>query len=769
MFSQHDNILLQINSSRLMANVATAAICLFWAIASTPAIATIGSDGTLSTTVTTPDNQNFTIDNGNRVGNNLFHSFSQFSIPTNGSALFNNADDITNIFNRVTGGSISNIDGLIQAKRNANVFLLNPNGIIFGPNARLDVGGSFIGTTANSIQFADGVAFSATHPNAAPLLTMSAPTGLQLGSNPGAIEVRGTGHQLSGGFPTPVFGTRGSSELRVKPGKTLALIGGEIALNGGVLSGEGGQLELGAVGAQNPNPVVQMAATATGWTFDYSQIQTFAPIQLSQRALVDGSGAIAGNIHLAGSNITLVDGAWLLLGNEGTQASGRIAIDASESLTLRRIDNRIMTLTTNSGKGGDIQISAPIVELLDFSSIFATTYGEGNGGNIAILANDSVQIRGLELDEIPLGFNSNLSTSTLGAGDAGQLRVSTRRLRLLPGGQLTSNTIGMGSGKGGEIVINATESVELIGKTPTSTGAVTITSQSFGSGRGGNLALNTARLSILDGGAISASNFSQGEGGTIAINASTSIEVRGSQFTRDLGTITSQISSTTSIPIPSIQRFFGLSPIPSGNAGRITLNTSQLAVTDGAEITALNQGIGQGGRIAANADRILLDTGGKLLVDTFSGEGGEIELNARDALILRRGSQITATADNAGNGGNITITAPAIVAFENSDIIANAFQGNGGNIAITTNGLFGTEFRPQLTPESDITASSQFGVDGVVEIDNLDTDPSTESAQLPEETSDPSQEISSGCSVSQGNRFTVTGRGGLPPNPNEGL
>ncbi|WP_413201423.1 filamentous hemagglutinin N-terminal domain-containing protein, partial [Nostoc piscinale] len=119
--------------------------------------AQVTPDGTLSTAVSGSNHYSITI--GTRVGNNLFHSFSQFSVPSNGSAVFNNAADIQNIFSRVTGGNVSRIDGLIQAQGNANLFLLNPSGIIFGKDASLNIGGSFIATTANSIKFADGVEF----------------------------------------------------------------------------------------------------------------------------------------------------------------------------------------------------------------------------------------------------------------------------------------------------------------------------------------------------------------------------------------------------------------------------------------------------------------------------------------------------------------------------------------------------------------------------------------------------------------------------------
>ena len=119
-----------------------------------PAASQVASDKTTNTTVNQNGN-NFNILNGIQKGNNLFHSFQEFSISTGGSAIFKNSTDVVNIINRVTGGNISNIDGLIKANGNANLFLINPQGIIFRENAHLDIGGSFLGSTAESILFED--------------------------------------------------------------------------------------------------------------------------------------------------------------------------------------------------------------------------------------------------------------------------------------------------------------------------------------------------------------------------------------------------------------------------------------------------------------------------------------------------------------------------------------------------------------------------------------------------------------------------------------
>lgn len=327
-------------------------------------------DSTLNTEVSQSGND-FTIINGNRVGNNLFHSFSQFSIPSKGSALFDNAPDIQNIFSRVTGGSVSNIDGLIQANGTANLFLLNPSGIIFGKDASLNIGGSFIGTTANSIKFADGTEFSGVKTNTTPLLTMSVPIGLQFGGNPGTISVEGTGnnHILNG--ISPISGLTSTDGLQLSSGKTLALVGGNLVLNGSFLSAPGGRIELGSVNQGDVNINVDSSAFTLSYPRDnYS----FGDIQMSRRAIASVRGIIPGAIQVQGKQISLQDGSLVVVQNLGSQTAGDITINATESLQVIGMSSNfqsssgIVNETLQAGAAGNIAIITPNSPLIEVRS-----------------------------------------------------------------------------------------------------------------------------------------------------------------------------------------------------------------------------------------------------------------------------------------------------------------------------------------------------------------------------------------------------------------
>ncbi len=438
------------------------------------AFAQIIPDGTLPTTVTSPNNLDFAIAGGSRSGNNLFHSFSQFSVPTGGAAVFNNATNIQNIFSRVTGGSISNIDGAIRANGSANLFLLNPSGILFGPNASLNLGGSFIGTTAHSIKFADGTEFNATQTTGIPLLTMSVPMGLQMGQNPGAITVQGPGHRLIGELFIPLDRSQDPIGLQVGAGNTLAFIGGAVNFSGGVATvAGGGHVEVGSVGAGQ----VRLNPTAQGWVGDYSAVGQFNDIHLAQQSLLDASGS-GGSIQIRGRNINFTEGSAALIQNFGAQPFEGITIKATEALNLTgntrdgRLGNLIRIENLGIGQTGDITIAAAQLSLQNGGDIRATTYTSGFGGNVVVNVAGLIEANGFA----PLnpGFTSAIAAGTYGAGNASNLTIATGNLRLLNGGNILAFSVGQG--QAGIIRLNTTDLIEIVGINPITFGGSAINS-----------------------------------------------------------------------------------------------------------------------------------------------------------------------------------------------------------------------------------------------------------------------------------------------------
>ncbi|MBN4003260.1 MAG: filamentous hemagglutinin N-terminal domain-containing protein [Nostoc sp. LPT] len=391
----------------------------------------------------------FNITGGTQAGSNLFHSFGEFSVPTNGIASFNNAVDIQNIISRVTGKSLSNIDGLIHVNGVTNLFLINPNGIIFGSNASLNIGGSFIASTASSLNFADGIKFRATDPQTTPLLTVSVPIGLQFGATASPIRNQSRANNPDGTkniFNQPVG-------LQVKPGKTLALVGGDITLEGGNLTAKGGQIELGSVAG---NSLVSLKPKDQSWILGYEAVQNFQNIRLMLRnsqipSQVDASGKSGGSIQLWGNSVELVG-----------------------SLV------RLISQTTGNTKGEDLNITASKFIVSDGAQVLTSTSGTGKAGNLNVNASESVDLIGssiLPLTSRPLA--SSLASATFGEGNVGDLTITTKRLRIQDGANVSLEASGIriapffiilrpATGQQGNLKVNALESVEIDGTTATS-------------------------------------------------------------------------------------------------------------------------------------------------------------------------------------------------------------------------------------------------------------------------------------------------------------
>jgi len=681
---------------------------------------------------------------GAQGGVNLFHSFQEFNVSEGRRAYFYSPSaDIQNILARVTGGNPSKIMGVLgtYGKSEPNLFLINPNGIIFGPNARLDVSGSFMASTASSVFFADGNQFSANAPQTPPLLTVSVPVGLQLGDTAGDISVQ------QGAF------------LGVEPSKTLALVGGNLGLEGGYLNAEEGRIELGSLTGTSQ---VKLNPTDKGWALGYEDAQN-QDIKLSQQAVVNASGEGSGDIQLHGRRITLTaqsgifansqsqngggisihalelsvqDGSVVSTTTSGAGQGGNLDVTASDSVKLSgtsadgSVASGLFAQTRGSGAAGNLTIDTGQLLVQNGAAVSTDTKDMGQGGNLDVTASDSVKLSGTSADG---KIFSGLFAQTKNTGAAGNLRIATRKLLVEKGAAVSSNT--SGQKQGGTLDVTASESVKLSGTSADGQFPSGLYAQTEDSGAAGNLKIATGQLQVLDGAVVSASSTSgaTGQGGTLDVTASESVKLSGTSAD---GHVSSGLYAEN---------------LGIGAAGNLTIATGQLQVLDGAVISA----------------------------STSSGQGGNITLRAQNLLVLRRGSNISSTAGTAntgGDGGNITIDTPFIVAVpsEDSNITANAFKGNGGFIQITAQGVFGLERSENLTKLGDITAFSQQKpeLNGIVEINTPDVKPSRGLVPLPAEPVDVTGLIAQGCSSGGGqgaSEFIITGRGGLPPTPRETL
>jgi filamentous hemagglutinin family protein len=807
----------------------TLAGCFAIATSGNYALGQVIGDNTLgaeSSRVTSPDLVNFQIDGGATRGTNLFHSFSQFSVPTGGRANFNNAQNIQNIISRVTGGFASNIDGLIKANGTANLFLINPNGISFGSNAKLTIGGSFIGSTASSVLFADGTQFSATDTQTQPLLTVNVPIGLQLGKNPAPLTVQG-------------------SNLEVKPDRNLVLVGGSVGLDAGKLTAPGGRIELGGLstagtaglnenGSLNfPNNVARSDVSVTngaavnvragGGGFitinarnlavsggsklragiaDLGSSQTQAGdvvINASGIVSFDGDGTKvenlvdakargnAGNIKIATGSLFLNNDAELNAGTWGIGNAGKVIINASDRISM--INNGQLQSRVNKnavGNSGGIDITTGDL-YLKFSGISATTEGTGNSGSVIINANGSVLIERSDVRS---------RVKETGVGNSGGIFISADSISLIKKTELNANTLGQGDS--GKVILQASSSISLIDSEIKSrvergvgnSGGIEITTRNLlldeagltatteGRGNAGSIRIKVSDSFLMSGGFVSSRVDKKGVGNSdgIYISANSFSLTKEAELNAgtwgegNSGSIIIQASGSISLRdgsfVSSRVQDTGI-----GNSGGIYIIADSLSLTNKAELNVSSIGRGNPGNIQVTTNSLRLDNGSTIRADTNGGQGN-INLNAVD-LVLRDESKITTNATGSNViGGNITVNTGVLAALEDSDITANSTDFRGGKVNITAQGIYGTQFRLAPTPESDITATgADSSLNGSVTINTPDVDPSRGLANFPNEPVN-DVDVAQGCqgSMKQASiEFFNTGRGGLAPNPYEPL
>ena len=335
-----------------------------------PASAQIVTDGTLGPAgpLTGPS---FVIDEalGTRTGTNLFHSFSELNVRAGESATFTANGATTNVIGRVTGTGASTIAGVLRSQiPGADLWLLNPNGIVFGAGAALDVQGGFHATTADTLVLGGGGRFDATRV-ADTVLTTANPTAFGfLDASIGAITVN-------------------NATLAVPSGRSLSLVGGTLDLTNARLTAPGGTIDLqsaagaGRVSLQGRTPP-GTATTAFGNV-------TIRGGQIDTRAAAGGGGGGGGGAGGGGS------GGGGGAGGGGSTSAGDVYIRGGQFLMAGAAQVAAGTTGTNASVAtGNVRVDAADARLAGGSQIRTTTTGSGLGGRIALTATGGVIIEG---------------------------------------------------------------------------------------------------------------------------------------------------------------------------------------------------------------------------------------------------------------------------------------------------------------------------------------------------------------------------------------
>jgi large exoprotein involved in heme utilization and adhesion len=588
--------------------------------------------------------------------------------------------------------------------------------------------------------------------------------------------------------------------------------------------GQGGDINLNVGSLSFTNDAVLFADTAGQGNAGNITVRANDFISLTNSKIytnVDfGANGQAGNISIQTGSLSLIDGSRISNSTFGKGNAGSIFVKANDSISLIGDTSSIISGVAAGavGNGGDIQIKAESLSLTNGAQLFASTYGAGNSGNIAVNVSDAVNLSGVGS---MTGFSSGLLTNTEegSGGQAGDIRVATSALRVsggavvsaltrstFKGGNITvdANTLevtnggqllntAFSSGDAGDVTVNATDRVTLTGSDLTFSNRLSqfgqvdpdspasgLFARTEGAGAAGNIKINTPNLTVRDKAQVSAST-SGGKGGSITVMAN-SFDVTDSGQLRtttagsnDAGDITLKVQDDFTLAGADRGLFANTEPGSAGNGGSIFIDPKTMVIRHGARVAVDSQGSGKGGNIDIQTDSLTLDNKALISAETASNTGGDITLQLKDLLLMRHGSRISTTAGIArgdGDGGNIMIDADFIVAVpsENSDITANAFKGEGGNVNITAQGVFGIQRRERPTPQSDITASSELGINGTVQINTPDIDPNRGLVELP--SVPVNVEVAQGCQAGGKQasiEFFNTGRGGLAPTPYEPL
>ncbi|MBI1778222.1 MAG: filamentous hemagglutinin N-terminal domain-containing protein [Proteobacteria bacterium] len=660
---------------------------------------------------------------GRQVGGNLFHSFGRFNLLTGESATFFGPGSVSNIIGRVTGGSVSSIDGTIRSTiPGANLFLVNPAGMMFGANASLDVQGSFHASTADYIRFADGARFQATNPGGS-TFTAAAPAAFGfLGPNPAPITVSG-------------------SQLSVLSGQSLSLVGGDLRLTGAGLAAPVGTLSLvaGAGAGEIAVPGTDPAATT---------MTRFGAVVIERGSTVDATGLASGSpatsVWIRGGSI-VVDASAVTADNQGPDAIGQISLQADGQLSIRNM-SRVESTAFGTGRAADLNLSGGSIAIADGSigSFSLTTADAGNttlsggtiqlsnsfltgGSNSGNSGSISISGTGISISDSNLNAHSaggtgagaitlvatgdivisgsNLFANSSNAANGGDIRVTGRSVSVLGQSNIAN---GSTAGSGGNLTIIGSDFVTIDGGAAIT--LITTGTADTGTGKAGATKISTNGDFRLVNGFINASSFGAGDGGAITIEAGRSVTLSApgtlsfsslfsaSGGTGNAGNITILTGDFTMAGQTSIQtnttasgRGGNILIVASGRVSIDNLGLPGLAFIGSGPIGSTGSSSGTGGNLEIRAGSLSLGRGAFISSQSFNaGKAGDITLNiAGDVVLSGSVTAIAASATGNSDAGNITVDAGSVTIRDGAGFITSATKGDGGNITINaTNRLY---------------------------------------------------------------------------------
>ena len=669
----------------------------------TPSNRTPQADNSIGTTVTNAGADRFNITGGLQRGQNLFHSFTDFSIPTGGAANFTNPAGNQSIITRVTGNLFSDLNGTLNTN-GANFLLINPNGVVFGTGVKLDVGKAFVTSTASGIDFVDLAGrtynFGTNKAGDAPLISVAP----NVAFSPARLIMNTS---IPGSKGIENYGTLQAN----KPGQYVGLIGGDVTFNGGQIIAPGGRVELGGLSVPGTVGLSVDGNSIVGAQFPTNGARR--DVLFSNRARVNVAGSGGGDIVINAQNIEIL-GASVLRGGIETglgipeTVAGDIKLNATGVVVIGGANSQVLNNVrlNSTGQGGNIIINAGSFSLLDSAQFQSSTFGLGSAGNVKVTVTDAVVLadNAAILSAVEAG----------GFGKGGNIDIIAGSFSLQNGAQLLTNIRGAsatqpaGQGDAGNVNMKVFGAVDIAGTSNVFSSG--IGSSTEGIGNGGNITINAGSLSLRDGAVLQSSTFGRGNAGNVKVTVTdatvlvdnaaifSTVDAGGFGKGGNIDITAGSLSTQNGVQIlTNIRGASATQPAGQGDAGNVNVKVDGAVDIAASGIGSSTEGIGNGGNITINASSLSLRDGAGLQSSTFGqGKAGNVKVIVTDAVSLTDAAIFSSVElGSVGQGGNIDVIAGSLSlqngaqlasSIRDSDGIQPAGIGSAGNVNVKVSG-----------------------------------------------------------------------------------